>query len=106
MEVRVRFFGNYRALIDSPELTLELDDGPASPLDVLRFLTERYGEKLRAALVSDKARGVRLKSGIRIAVGDDFLDFNSDLRIPLTKGSYGSGKPINVFIFPALMGGR
>ena len=25
MEVRVRVFGNYRALIDSPELTLELD---------------------------------------------------------------------------------
>ena len=106
MEVRVRFFGNYRALIDSPELTLELDDGPASPLDVLRFLTERYGEKLRAALVANKAGGVRLKSGIRIAVGDDFLDSNSDLRTPLTKGSYGSGKPINVFIFPALMGGR
>ena len=106
MEVRVRFFGNYRALIDSPELTLELEDGPASPLDVLRFLTERYGKKLRAALVSDKARGVRLKSGIRIAVGNDFLDFSSDLRAPLAKGSYGSGKPINVFIFPALMGGR
>ena len=106
MEVMVRFFGNYRALVDSPELKLELDDGSATPIDVLRFLTERYGEKLRAALLADKAGGVRLKSGIRIAVGNDFLDFSSDLHTPLAKGSYGSGKPINVFIFPALMGGR
>lgn len=106
MEVRVRFFGNYRALIDSPELTLELDAASLSPLDVLRFLAQKYGEKLWMALVSDKAAEVRLKSGIRIAVGDDFLDFNSDLRTPLAKGFYRSGKPINVFVFPALMGGR
>lgn len=106
MEVMVRFFGNYRALIDSPELTLELDDERATPLDVLRFLTERYGQKLRTALVADERGEARLRSGIRIAVGDEVIDFSSDLHTPLVKGSYALEKPIRVFIFPSLMGGR
>jgi molybdopterin converting factor small subunit len=106
MQVTVRFFGNYRALIDSPQFTLELDDERATPLDVLNSLTERYGSKLRTALVVDRGGQAYLKSGIRIAVGDEIIDFSSDLRSPVAKGSYAPGKPIKVFIFPSLMGGR
>lgn len=106
MQVTVRFFGNYRALIDSPQFTFELDDGQATPLQVLNMLTQRYGDRLRTALMVERAGEAHLKSGIRIAVGDEVIDFSSDLRTPLVKGSYTSEKPIGVFIFPALMGGK
>ena len=105
MFVTVRFYGSYRRLIDSPEVGLELDDD-ATALDLVRLLGERVGETLRAALLAEKERGMRLQSGVRIAVGDEVIDFASELQKPLiTKGS-GAPGPIRVFIFPPLMGGR
>lgn len=106
MQVTIRFFGNYRALIDSPQFTLELDEARATPLNVLDALTERYGDRLRTALAVERAGEIHLKPGIRIAVADEIIDFSSDLRTPLVKGSCTSDKPIRVFIFPSLMGGR
>ncbi|HYB91981.1 MAG TPA: MoaD/ThiS family protein [Candidatus Binataceae bacterium] len=106
MQVSVRFFGNYRALVDSPQFTFEIAEEQATPLNVLDALTERYGEKMRTALIVNRGGEVRLKPGIKIAVGDEIIDFSSDLRTPLEKGSYTSEKPIRVFIFPSLMGGR
>jgi hypothetical protein len=106
MQVGIRFFGNYRGLIDSPGLTVELDDERATVMDVLNLLTERAGDNLRSALLVERSGEVRLKAGIRIAVGDEMIDSTSDLRAPVVQGSYTSEKPIRIFIFPSLMGGR
>lgn len=106
MQVTVRFFGNYRALVDSAQFTLELDEQPVTLLDLLNSLGARYGSKLRTALVIDRAGEAHLRSGIRVAIGDEIIDLSSDLRKPLGKDFHASDQPIRIFIFPALMGGR
>lgn len=105
MEVRVKFYGNYRRLIDMPEVTLEVEE-EATPLHVVRSLAGHCGEKLRAALLAEKGGRVRLQAGIRIAVGEEIIDCTSDLQRPLVRRANSSETPIEVFIFPPLMGGR
>jgi molybdopterin converting factor small subunit len=105
MEVRVKFYGNYRRLLPTPEVRLEVGDG-ATPVDVVRSLGEQYGEKVRAALLAEKDGRTHLQAGIRIAVGEEIIDCTSDLQRPLTSTVQNSHRPIEVFIFPPLMGGR
>jgi molybdopterin converting factor small subunit len=102
MEARVRFYGNYRRLVQAPEVSLEIAD-EATPLDLVRCLAARCGDQLRAVLLVEKDGSTRLQAGVRIAVGAEVIDFSSDLHQPLARGA---GRPIEVFIFPPLMGGR
>ncbi len=106
MQVAVRFFGNYRALLDSAQLTLDFDADRATPLEVLNALGERFGSGLRTALLVDRGGEAHLKPGIRIAIGDEIIDSSADLRTLVLKRSSASDKPIRVFVFPSLMGGR
>ncbi len=102
MKARVRFYGNYRRLMQASEVCVEIGDD-ATPLDLVRCLAAQCGEKLRAALLTEKNGCARLQAGIRIAIGAEVIDFASDLHQPLARDA---GKPIEVFIFPPLMGGR
>jgi molybdopterin converting factor small subunit len=104
MEVSVRFYGNYRPLLKTSEVRLEVEEG-ASALDVLCSLGDQYGEKLRRALLSEKGGKARLQAGVRMAVGDEIVDFASDLSQPFIKATNGS-EPVELFIFPALVGGE
>lgn len=103
MVVTVRFYGNFRRLINTAEVGLEVADG-ATPLDLVNSLVERLGEKLRPALLADKEG--RLQAGVRIALGDEILDCASDLKQPLVRLAKGSETPIRLFMFTSLMGGR
>lgn len=105
MEVQVKFYGNYRRLIPTSEVKLEVGD-EVTPFDVVCSLCEQYGEKVRAALLAEKAGRTHLQAGIRIAVGEEIIDCTSDLQRPLTSKVQNSHRPIEVFIFPPLMGGR
>ncbi len=105
MDVRVRFFGNYRRLADSSQTVLKLASR-ATPIDVVRALGERYGESLRCALISEDEGFRRLRPGIRIAVGDEVIDCATDLDRPLYAIAPGPHETeIQVFIFPSLSGG-
>ncbi len=104
MNIRVRFFGNYRRLVDSPQTVLTLDDG-ASAIDVVGSLSAIYGENLRAALLTERAGVVRLRPGIRIALGDEIIDCGSELNRPLPGLAHAHPSQIEVFIFPSLTGG-
>lgn len=104
MNIRVRFFGNYRRLVDSPQTFLHLSEG-ATPIDVVGSLAEIYGENLRSALVSDRDGVVRLRPGIRIALGDEIIDCGSELNHPMQGMDGGRAPQIEVFIFPSLTGG-
>ncbi len=104
MNIRVRFFGNYRRLVDSPQTFLNLREG-ATPIDVVGSLAEIYGENLRSALVTDRDGMVRLRPGIRIALGDEIIDCGSELTSPLQGMLPGRAPQIEVFIFPSLTGG-
>lgn len=104
MNVRVRFYGNYRRLTDSSQTVLALDSG-ATPIDVVRTLADRYGENLRTALMSEREGVARLRPGIRIAVGDEVIDCGAELNRPLRAVAAGSQAQIEVFIFPSLSGG-
>jgi molybdopterin converting factor small subunit len=104
LNVRVRFFGSYRRLVDSPETVLTLENG-ATPLDLVYTLAERYGEQLRSALLAEREGFVRLRPGIRIGLGDELLDCGAELDHPLRGISAGRDWQIEVFIFPSLTGG-
>ncbi len=104
MNIRVRFFGNYRRLFDSPQTFLNLSEG-ATPIDVVSSLAEIYGENLRSALVTDREGSVRLRPGIRIALGDEIIDCGCELTSPLPAACAGHAPEIEVFIFPSLTGG-
>lgn len=105
MEVQVKFYGNYRRLFPTPEVKFEVGEG-ATLFDVVRSLGEQYGEQVRAALLVEKDGKIRLQAGIRIAVGEEIIDCTSDLQQPLTNKVPHAPRPIEVFIFPPLMGGR
>ncbi|MEW6296286.1 MAG: hypothetical protein AB1671_00910 [Thermodesulfobacteriota bacterium] len=105
MEVQVKFYGNYRRLFPTPEVKLEVGN-QVTPFDVVCALCEQYGEKARAALLAEKEGKTRLQAGVRIAVGEEIIDCTSDLQQPLTSKVQHSHRPIEVFIFPPLMGGR
>jgi len=105
MEVRVRFFGNYRQLVNSSQIVLTLAS-EATPIDVVRMLGKSYGEGLRSALMSEHDGVVRLRPGIRIAIGDEVIDCAGDLDRPLCETAFGFDEAgIQVFIFPSLSGG-
>ncbi len=104
MNIRVRFFGNYRRLVDSPETFLTLGDG-AAPIDVVASLAGIYGESLRSALITDREGVLRLRPGIRIALGDEIVDCGSELSSPFRAISAVRPTQIEVFIFPSLTGG-
>ena len=104
MQVTVRFYGNYRRLMNAPEVTLEVG-ADATPLAVVYALAGRYGEGLRAALLSEGRGAVRLKPGVRMAVGDEVIDSMADLEKPLALSAAKPATAIEVFVFPPLMGG-
>lgn len=104
MNIRVRFFGNYRRLVDSPQTFLTLNEG-ATAIDVVGSLTEIYGENLRSALLTDRDGVIRLRPGIRIALGDEIIDCGSELDHPLQAIFTSHPAQIEVFIFPSLTGG-
>jgi molybdopterin converting factor small subunit len=104
VEVRVKFYGNYRRLVDGSEVTLELGEG-ANLLQLVASLAERCGERLRAALICEDRGGVRLQSGVRIALGEEIIDSAGDLRKPLPPSASRSERPIEVFVIPSIMGG-
>ncbi len=104
MNIRVRFFGNYRRLVDSPQTLLNLGER-ATPIDVVRSLAEIYGENLRSALITDRDGVIRLRPGIRIALGDEIIDCGSELTSPFHPIAAGRPSQIEVFIFPSLTGG-
>lgn len=104
MNIRVRFFGNYRRLVDSPQTFLNLGAG-ATPIDVVDSLAEIYGKNLRSALMTDRDGVARLRPGIRIALGDEIIDCGSELNNPLQGISSAHDSQIEVFIFPSLTGG-
>jgi hypothetical protein len=77
-----------------------------TPFEVVCALCEQYGEKARAALLAEKEGSTHLQAGIRIAVGEEIIDCSCDLQRPLTRKVEQAHRPIEVFIFPPLMGGR
>lgn len=104
MQARVRFYGNYRRFVREPEVILDLADA-ATALDLARGLVERCGEPLRATLLTEKNGTVRFQAGVRISVAGDIIDFSSDLDVPLMSHAETREVPIQVFVFPPLMGG-
>jgi molybdopterin converting factor small subunit len=105
MEVQIKFYGNYRRLFPTPEVRFEVGE-EVTPFDIVRSLGEQYGEQVRAALLVEKEGAIHLQAGIRIAVGEEIIDCTSDLQRPLTSKVPPASRPIEVFIFPPLMGGR
>ena len=103
MEVRVKFYGNFRPLLGTSEVRVEVGE-QSTPFDVVRLLAEQCGPKVRAALLVERDEKVRLQSGVRMAMGDEIIDFVSDLHKPFIE-QMKSSTPIELFIFPGLVGG-
>lgn len=70
VKVKVLFFASIKDLVGISELILDVDES-STVLDVLRRLTEIYGERFREFVFSGD---FNLKSHIRLALNGDYLD--------------------------------
>ncbi len=94
MRVKVKYFAYIRAVVrDTKEETVELD-GEAKLIDLLRKLSEKYGDNFRKAVFNHEDKS-KLSEEVIILVNGRSVD---DLEIPLKDGD-------TVSIMPFLSGG-
>jgi len=104
VEVKVRFYGQFRLLVESGKITLHIDP-PATLLDLINHLCQQYGDKMKRMLIREDTGKPRLKPEVHIAVKGKSWDFTSDL-VALNEVLGENDREIEVFFIPPLQGGK
>jgi molybdopterin converting factor small subunit len=104
LEVKVNFYGQFRLLVESGKITLNLEP-PVTLLNLINTLYQLYGDKMRRMLLNDNAGKPRLKPEVHIAIKGKNWDYTSDLSA-LNEVLGENDREIEVFFIPPLQGGK
>lgn len=99
MEVRVNFFGIFRLLVPSPQISLYLPDG-SSLLDLINLLSQQYGEKFKKMILKEGGQFPRLQPEVILSINQVIWNWTSDLTRPL------EAEKVNVLFIPPFYGGE
>jgi molybdopterin synthase sulfur carrier subunit len=95
MKIKFKFFGPFREVVKTKELEITTKAN-SKILDVLDFLVEEYGEKMREILFDSKTTSLR--NGIQVLINGSNINLLNGINTLLKKGDL-------VTLYPQVVGG-